>query len=64
MGTLERTETLTHRIGTNGRVSVKTITGSAAGPRHRGRGSPPDGHVSNPRGGPGSRPSGPSRPAG
>jgi len=27
MGTLERTETLTHRIGSNGRVSVKTITG-------------------------------------
>jgi hypothetical protein len=28
MGTLERTETLTHRIGTNGRVSVKTLTGA------------------------------------
>jgi len=28
MGTLERTETLTHRIGVNGRVSVKTIAGS------------------------------------
>lgn len=28
MGTLERTETLAHRIGTNGRVSVKTITGA------------------------------------
>jgi hypothetical protein len=27
MGTLERTETLTHRIGSNGRVTVKTITG-------------------------------------
>lgn len=27
MGTLERTETLSHRIGTNGRVSVKTISG-------------------------------------
>ena len=27
MGTLERTETLAHRIGTNGRVSVKTISG-------------------------------------
>ena len=27
MGTLERTETLTHRIGPNGRVSVKTISG-------------------------------------
>jgi hypothetical protein len=27
MGTLERTETLTHRIGTNGRVSVKTLSG-------------------------------------
>jgi hypothetical protein len=28
MGTLERTETLTHRIGTNGRISVKTISGA------------------------------------
>jgi hypothetical protein len=28
MGTLERTETLTHRIGTNGQVSVKTIGGT------------------------------------
>ena len=28
MGTLERTETLTHRIGTNGQVSVKTISGT------------------------------------
>jgi hypothetical protein len=28
MGTLERTETLTHRIGSNGRISVKTITGA------------------------------------
>jgi hypothetical protein len=28
MGTLERTETLTHKIGTNGRVSVKTLTGA------------------------------------
>jgi hypothetical protein len=28
MGTLERTETLTHRIGGNGRVSVKTLTGT------------------------------------
>lgn len=28
MGTLERTETLTHRIGSNGRVSVKTLTGN------------------------------------
>jgi hypothetical protein len=27
MGTLERTETLTHSIGSNGRVSVKTISG-------------------------------------
>jgi hypothetical protein len=27
MGTLERTETLSHRIGSNGRVSVKTIRG-------------------------------------
>ena len=27
MGTLERTETLTHRIGTNGLVSVKTVNG-------------------------------------
>jgi len=27
MGTLERTETLSHHIGTNGRVSVKTIRG-------------------------------------
>jgi hypothetical protein len=27
MGTLERTETLTHRIGANGRISVKTVTG-------------------------------------
>jgi len=27
MGTLERTETLAHHIGTNGRVSVKTISG-------------------------------------
>jgi hypothetical protein len=27
MGTLERTETLTHRIGANGRISVKTISG-------------------------------------
>ncbi len=27
MGTLERTETLSHRIGSDGRVSVKTITG-------------------------------------
>ena len=28
MGTLERTETLSHRIGTSGRVSVKTISGA------------------------------------
>lgn len=28
MGTLERSETLTHRIGTNGRISVKTISGT------------------------------------
>ncbi|HEX7490219.1 MAG TPA: hypothetical protein VF337_00770, partial [Candidatus Limnocylindrales bacterium] len=28
MGTLERTETLSHRIGTNGRVSVKTVAGA------------------------------------
>ena len=28
MGTLERTEALTHRIGSNGRVSVKTLTGT------------------------------------
>ncbi len=28
MGTLERTETLTHRIGTNGQVSVKTVSGT------------------------------------
>jgi hypothetical protein len=28
MGTLERTETLSHRIGTSGRVSVKTVTGA------------------------------------
>ncbi|MGA2513257.1 MAG: hypothetical protein ABSG37_06535 [Candidatus Limnocylindrales bacterium] len=28
MGTLERTETLAHRIGANGRISVKTITGT------------------------------------
>jgi hypothetical protein len=28
MGMLERTETLTHRIGSNGRISVKTITGT------------------------------------
>jgi hypothetical protein len=28
MGTLERSETLTHRIGTAGRISVKTITGT------------------------------------
>jgi len=28
MGTLERTETLAHRIGTAGRVSVKTISGT------------------------------------
>jgi hypothetical protein len=28
MGTLERTETLTHRIGTNGRISVKTLSGT------------------------------------
>jgi len=28
MGTLERTETLSHRIGTNGRLSVKTISGT------------------------------------
>ena len=28
MGTLERTETLAHRIGTNGHVSVKTISGT------------------------------------
>jgi hypothetical protein len=28
MGTLERTETLTHRIGGNGRVTVKTISGT------------------------------------
>jgi hypothetical protein len=28
MGTLERTETLAHRIGTNGRISVKTISGA------------------------------------
>jgi hypothetical protein len=28
VGTLERTETLTHRIGVGGRVSVKSITGS------------------------------------
>jgi hypothetical protein len=28
MGTLERTETLTHRIGTNGRLSIKSITGT------------------------------------
>jgi hypothetical protein len=28
MGTLERTETLTHRIGTDGRVSVKAIGGT------------------------------------
>jgi hypothetical protein len=28
MGTLERTETLSHRIGTNGRISVKTISGT------------------------------------
>jgi hypothetical protein len=28
MGTLERTETLTHRIGSNGRISVKTISGT------------------------------------
>jgi hypothetical protein len=27
MGTLERTETLTHRIGTNGQISVKTVSG-------------------------------------
>lgn len=27
MGTLERTETLAHRLGTNGRVSIKTIGG-------------------------------------
>ena len=27
MGTLERTETLTHRIGSGGRISVKTISG-------------------------------------
>ena len=27
MGTLERTETLAHRIGPNGRVSVKTVSG-------------------------------------
>jgi hypothetical protein len=28
MGTLERTETLTHRIGIDGRVTVKSVTGS------------------------------------
>lgn len=28
MGTLERTETLAHRIGTNGNVSVKTVSGT------------------------------------
>ena len=28
MGTLERTETLTHRIGTNGRLSIKSISGT------------------------------------
>jgi hypothetical protein len=28
MGTLERTETLTHRIGVDGRVTVKSVTGS------------------------------------
>jgi hypothetical protein len=28
MGTLERTETLAHRIGTNGNVSVKTVSGA------------------------------------
>ena len=28
MGTLERTETLAHRIGTNGHISVKTISGT------------------------------------
>ena len=28
MGTLERTETLAHRIGTNGHVSVKTVSGT------------------------------------
>jgi hypothetical protein len=28
MGTLERTETLAHRIGTNGRISVKTVSGT------------------------------------
>lgn len=28
MGTLERSETLTHRIGTAGRISVKTISGA------------------------------------
>ena len=28
MGTLERTETLAHRIGTNGHVSVKTLSGT------------------------------------
>ncbi|MGZ6265334.1 MAG: hypothetical protein ACXWN4_00315 [Candidatus Limnocylindrales bacterium] len=27
MGTLERTETLAHRLGTNGRISIKTIGG-------------------------------------
>ena len=27
MGTLERTESLTHRIGSNGRISIKTISG-------------------------------------
>jgi len=28
MGTLERTETLAHRIGSNGRITVKTISGT------------------------------------
>jgi hypothetical protein len=28
MGTLERSETLTHRIGTNGRLSIKSISGT------------------------------------